>query len=267
LAEHVANADVVHIHDLTTRWGECALLAAAAWKRPICVTEHGFGTSRLGPAVNARKLATVGAGPSRYGASLIGATKRDSLVFGGGVDDEFFHPPASTNDRPAVLIASPIDSARDAQALEELLPDAAEVFVGGRVSEDVVLHQRMQRVRSPQEFREAAGRCFAVIGPRPGNPESTRPEPALPLTMLAAMACGVPPVASPVGAVSEIVTNAVSGFLVEHDGDIASVVRLLSREPDLVMSVGQAARETCADWNLSGATERLVTLYREIAAA
>ncbi|MEM9352495.1 MAG: glycosyltransferase [Planctomycetota bacterium] len=69
---------------------------------------------------------------------------------------------------------------------------------------------------------------------------------ASPVSILEAMASGVPVVASDVGSVSESVTHESSGFLFEP-GDIdafsASVLRLL-QEPDLRARFGRAGRES-----------------------
>jgi N-acetyl-alpha-D-glucosaminyl L-malate synthase BshA len=66
------------------------------------------------------------------------------------------------------------------------------------------------------------------------------------LAALEAMACGVPPVATRVGGVPELVTDGVDGFL-EAPGDIASqasrVVKLLTEE-DLYRRLAGAARQT-----------------------
>jgi N-acetyl-alpha-D-glucosaminyl L-malate synthase BshA len=68
------------------------------------------------------------------------------------------------------------------------------------------------------------------------------------LAALEAMACGVPPVATHVGGLPELVTHGVDGFL-EPPGDVASqaaaVVALLTDEA-LYERVSAAARQTAA---------------------
>jgi L-malate glycosyltransferase len=69
------------------------------------------------------------------------------------------------------------------------------------------------------------------------------------LAALEAMACGVPPVATRVGGVPELVTHGVDGFL-EPVGDIAAqatrVVELLTNE-DLYQKMADAARRTAVE--------------------
>jgi len=66
------------------------------------------------------------------------------------------------------------------------------------------------------------------------------------LAGLEAMACGVPPVATRVGGVGELITHGVDGYM-EEVGDIgtqsARVLSLLKND-DLYASVAEAARET-----------------------
>ena len=66
------------------------------------------------------------------------------------------------------------------------------------------------------------------------------------LAALEAMACEVPPIASRVGGVPELVTHGVDGFLAEP-GDVATMaddsIRLL-QDADLYQRVSQAARQT-----------------------
>ncbi len=69
------------------------------------------------------------------------------------------------------------------------------------------------------------------------------------LAALEAMACGVPPVATRVGGVPELITDGVDGFL-EPVGDIAAqsrrVVELLTN-PSLHQKMAEAARRTAVE--------------------
>jgi N-acetyl-alpha-D-glucosaminyl L-malate synthase BshA len=80
------------------------------------------------------------------------------------------------------------------------------------------------------------------------------------LAALEAMACGVPPVATRVGGVPELITDGVDGYL-EAAGDVeaqaAHVSELLTDEI-LYRRVSQAARRTAAD---RFCTDRIIPLY------
>jgi N-acetyl-alpha-D-glucosaminyl L-malate synthase BshA len=82
------------------------------------------------------------------------------------------------------------------------------------------------------------------------------------LVALEAMACGVPPVATRVGGVPELITDSVDGYL-EAVGDIvaqaARVVRLLT-DDELHSRVSGAARRTATD---RFCTDRIIPQYEQ----
>jgi N-acetyl-alpha-D-glucosaminyl L-malate synthase BshA len=82
------------------------------------------------------------------------------------------------------------------------------------------------------------------------------------LAALEAMACGVPPVATRVGGVPELITDGVDGFL-EEVGDMAAqaarVTALLTDE-ELHRSMARAARKTAGD---RFCTDRIIPLYEK----
>ena len=90
---------------------------------------------------------------------------------------------------------------------------------------------------------------------------------ALPMSLLEAMAAGIPAVVSPVGGVPEVVVDGVSGFFAAP-GDVATLQRLLRKlllDRKLSARIGAAARESvrlrCAP---ERALARLEGLYAEL---
>jgi glycosyltransferase involved in cell wall biosynthesis len=90
----------------------------------------------------------------------------------------------------------------------------------------------------------------------------------LPMVIIEAFAQGVPVVATPVGAVAEVVEDGTTGLLTPV-GDVAALtaaMQILIESPDLRQSMGAAARESHRTrFELTGYTERLVEIWRQSA--
>ena len=81
---------------------------------------------------------------------------------------------------------------------------------------------------------------------------------------LAAMAAGVPVVASAVGGLPEAVESGKTGFLVTDD-DFATPVRRLLDDPSLAAQMGRAGRERVQrEFSVEGMVEKTVRAYREV---
>ena len=81
---------------------------------------------------------------------------------------------------------------------------------------------------------------------------------------LAAMAMGVPLVASSVGGLPEVVEHERTGILV-HDGDFATPVRRLLADPEWARRMGRAGRERVQNkFSVEVMVEATVAAYREV---
>ena len=90
-----------------------------------------------------------------------------------------------------------------------------------------------------------------------------------PMAVLEPMSAGVPVVASAIGGIPEQVTDGIDGLLVPpgDEGALASAMRRLAEDDELVGRLGAASRETiarrfCPERHLEG----LVAVYREVGA-
>lgn len=89
----------------------------------------------------------------------------------------------------------------------------------------------------------------------------------LPVSVLEAMAAGLPVVSTPVGGIPEAITDGVEGFLVQP-GDVAALSERLGRllgDPDLRHRMGSAARqkaETC--FSVEKIVSQIEAVYREL---
>jgi hypothetical protein len=82
--------------------------------------------------------------------------------------------------------------------------------------------------------------------------------------VLAAMAAGMPVVASNVGGLPEIVETGKTGFLVS-DGDFGTPVRRLLGDPGLAARMSQAARERVQqEFSVERMVDKTVSAYREV---
>jgi glycosyltransferase involved in cell wall biosynthesis len=90
----------------------------------------------------------------------------------------------------------------------------------------------------------------------------------LPIALLEAMALGVPPIATAVGGIPEVVTDGVDGVLVEP-GDpraLAEAIRGLAADPARRRELGLAAGRRAADFDITRAQQELERRYGRLVA-
>jgi glycosyltransferase involved in cell wall biosynthesis len=89
----------------------------------------------------------------------------------------------------------------------------------------------------------------------------------LPMVVLEAMACGLPVIATRIGAVAEAVTDGQEGFLVEV-GDVEALadrMSRLARDPQLRKRMSLAARRRAEEeFSLDLMAEKVLAIYQEV---
>ena len=92
---------------------------------------------------------------------------------------------------------------------------------------------------------------------------------AIPLTLIEAMAAGLPCVASRVGGVPEVIVDGESGLLAEaqNDGQFAACIETLITSPEMRRKMGRAARQRAEElFDKETMTSTYFGLYREMLA-
>jgi glycosyltransferase involved in cell wall biosynthesis len=88
----------------------------------------------------------------------------------------------------------------------------------------------------------------------------------LPMALLEAMSWGLPAITTPVGGIPELVTSSKNGLLVTP-GDIkqlSEAMQFLIENETLRLSLGSAARQTVAAFDVNTYSESLMDIYRSV---
>jgi len=112
-------------------------------------------------------------------------------------------------------------------------------------------------VRTDVEDLLCAGDIFALSSLWEGSP----------LSVMEAMAAGLPVVATEVGGVPELVTSGVTGFLVEPGSSemLAEALGRLAGDAELRKSMSQAARARAAEFDVRAMAAAYAALFRRLA--
>jgi L-malate glycosyltransferase len=130
-----------------------------------------------------------------------------------------------------------------------------ELVTGLGLDEKITFRKKTAYTEVPPDYRHAD--IFITTSTSDGTPVS----------VLEAMASGLPCIATAVGGIPEWVNNNVSGFLIEpaSPDQVAAAILTLARDPGLRKRLGQAAREVIVNngqWNTL--MERAEKDYQEL---
>ncbi|MGH8823741.1 MAG: glycosyltransferase family 4 protein [Jiangellaceae bacterium] len=285
LPRALRGADIVHTHQLRSTPSRLAALAGHVHDQRLVNTDHGLGGGDwLGvlPRLFDRFL-TV----SEYSARTLRAPAARTRVIYGGADPDRFTP-GGPSDRQGVLFVGRMTPHKGLDRLIRALPTGATLTVAGSAGHDL---------RPPESgypallARLTEGHAVRFAGPVPDSDlpalfhgaavlalpsvehtcygRRVQISELLGLSVLEAMASGLPVVASRVGGVPEIVLDGETGFLVSP-GDVDELhdrLALLLGDPALAVDMGRRAREVVLErftWEHCAA--RCLAAYQELIA-
>lgn len=187
----------------------------------------------------------------------IGVPQHRIRVIPNGVDPERFRPTDAQGraaarealgipDRPTVAFVGALAPEKGADLLVRALPDGTQLLVAGDGPERRSV-EALGRVHAPGRVHFLGTRAdvtpvyhAADVVAVPSRSE------AMPATPIEAGLCGIPVVATAVGAIPEVVLHGATGFVVPPDpGALRGALETLLAEPDHRARYGHAAREHC----------------------
>jgi len=286
-------ADVLHAHN---RFFFSSLVAAhlsVKTQTPLVTTLHLGSLSDLPPAMRlpsmayertlgryvvnrSERLIAVSKAVASY-APHYGASPDKITVVPNAVDSVSFHPDLKIEQRwdgrlrvgfVGRLIANkgPQYLLEAAPALLTTHPRAEIVMVGDGPmrptlearAEALGIRDKVSFLGNRKDVADVLRSCDIFV--RPSLMEG------MPLTVLEAMACGVPVVATPVGGTPEVVQDEHTGLLVPpgNIGELSIALVRLAQQPLLRERLGEAGRRlVCSDFTWDGVTERNLEVYKQ----
>lgn len=222
---------------ISWRWRE-ALLAMGAPADRVAVHRMGIDPSRFPFALRDRRSGT-----------LLRVLTVGRLVEKKGVDLGL----AAVAALAARGVAVHYDIVGDGPLRDRLEAQAAALGLGGRV----VFHGWQNQAAVA---RLMAGSDVLLA---PSRTDATGDQEGIPVTLMEAMASGLPVVSTRHSGIPELIEHGVSGWLAE-EGDVAGLadaVLQLERDPDQALRFGRAARERiAADYDVGRLNARLESL-------
>jgi glycosyltransferase involved in cell wall biosynthesis len=215
---------------------------------------------------------------SDFGASFYGRVPVPIHVFKGGVDCEAFRvePPRPRRDR--MLCVGRLLPHKGIDVLIEALPADLPLTVCGQpydrgyfsLLHRLARNKRVEFVTNADDatLRELYSRAWANVLPSVyrdrfgvvyGAPE------LMGLTLLEAMACGTPAIASRVGGMPEFISHGETGFIYDTPAQLTDYLLQLHSDPHLVERMGSAAQRTAeSQYDLRVVGARLLEVYDEL---
>jgi len=281
--------DVIHAHNLFFRTTEAVAMLHRFLKVPLVITLHlGAleGSERLLSTLVRLYEGTMGryilrasdavtgvsSAVAQHGGHISGAKSRIRVI-PNGVDTAAFRP-GQAPEKPEVVFVGrlvpnkgPVTLVRAAARVNRRYPEARFTLVG-----DGPQRQRLER----EAAHLGVAGTVRFTGVRDDVPEILRQATifvrpstleGLPLTVLEAMACALPVIATPVGGTPEIVHHGEQGLLVPvaDETALATAILKLLDDPAAAVEMGRRGRETVVHgYGWENVVARTEEVYREV---
>lgn len=273
----VRDADVVHLHQMYSRPAEVALLAAKLLHKPVCATDHGGASSRLGSSLGMVDLVDRIICYSRFSASLVVGSQAVEIV-PGGVDDSLFAPAASSVERDRLVFVGRLLPHKGIDRLLAALPAGVRLSICGSPY-DAEYYELLRALAAGKQvefvtdandevLRDQYQRAIAVVLPSVyvdcyGTGHAW-PE-LMGFSLLEGMACGAPAICSRVGGMPEYVDHGHTGFVYDELAQLTEHIERLASEPALVGQLGlEARRRVTSCYGLESAGSAMSAIYDDI---
>ncbi|GAA1631047.1 glycosyltransferase family 1 protein [Nonomuraea maheshkhaliensis] len=273
--------DVIHAHSWTG--GLVAVAGAKGMGVPVTQTFHAVDTAHkeLERALGRRADAVIaGSGDEESALIRLGVPRNNIAVVPYGVDTERFQrrgAVATRGSRKRLLHVGPLTVERGAHTIVRALQglgDVELVIAGGPEPDDLDQDRDARRLRALTEQLGVADRV-TLLGQvkRAAVPKLMRSADAVVsvpreagtgIVALEAMACGVPVIASAVGAHMDSIIDGVTGLLVPPDrpARTARLARELLYDPTLRTALGYAGADRARSrYSWERVSQELVRVY------
>ncbi|TDD22242.1 glycosyltransferase [Nonomuraea diastatica] len=273
--------DIIHAHSWTS--GLAAVAGAKGLDVPVTQTFHTVDTAhqKLERALGRRADAVIaGSGDEESALIRLGVPRHNIAIVPYGVDTERFHrrgAVATKGSRKRLLHVGPLSTERGAHTVVRALQglgDVELVIAGGPDPEALGNDKDAQRLRDLAEQLGVADRV-TLLGQvrRASVPKLMRSADAVVsvpreavtgIVALEAMACGVPVIASAVGAHLDSIVDGVTGLLVPPDqpARTARLARELLWDPTLRTALGYAGADRARSrYSWERVSQELVRVY------
>jgi glycosyltransferase involved in cell wall biosynthesis len=275
------DVDVIHCVSWNTLVTDFSILAARVFGKRVFITDVGGGASLTlsGRLPLARWVDGFLLIAAQGGAQFRAFQEKWSILYA-GIDVDRYSPPARASRRGVLFVGRLLPHKGINYLVEAIDPGVPLRIVGRPYHEEYLrLLHRLAKGKDVtfvtdasdddilREYRSAEISVLPSVNTTVYGETTMLPE-LLGFTAMEAMACGTPVLCSDVGALSEVVVDGVTGFLVPPNDPEAlrARIRLLLGDPGRAAQLGAAARQRIVDrFTWDAVAERCLAAYGKAA--